>query len=53
LFEEGRDAFGDDPWPHGIEKNRANLERFVGYSVYQGLMEKRLSVEELFVDSEN
>ena len=53
LFEEERAAFGDDPWPHGIEKNRANLERFVGYSVDQGLMEKRLSVEELFVDSEN
>jgi 4,5-dihydroxyphthalate decarboxylase len=51
LFEEERAAFGDDPWPHGIEKNRANLERFVGYSVDQGLMEKRLSLEEMFVDS--
>jgi 4,5-dihydroxyphthalate decarboxylase len=51
LFEEERKAFGDDPWPHGIEKNRANLERFVGYSLDQGLMEKQLSVEELFVES--
>lgn len=51
LFEEERAAFGDDPWPHGIKKNRANLERFVGYSLDQGLMEKKLSVEELFVDS--
>jgi hypothetical protein len=33
-------------------KNRANLERFVGYSLDQGLMEKKLSVEEMFVDSE-
>ncbi len=53
LFEEERAAFGDDPWPHGIKKNRANLERFVDYSLDQGLMEKKLSVEELFVDTDN
>lgn len=52
LFEEERAAFGDDPWPHGIAKNRANLERFIDYSLDQGLMEKRLSVEELFIDTE-
>jgi 4,5-dihydroxyphthalate decarboxylase len=50
LFEEERKTFGDDPWPHGIAKNRANLERFVGYSLDQGLMEKKLSVEELFIE---
>ncbi len=48
LFEEERAAFGDDPWPHGIDKNRANLDRFIGYSLDQGLMEKKLAVEELF-----
>jgi 4,5-dihydroxyphthalate decarboxylase len=48
LFEEERAAFGDDPWPHGIRKNRANLERFIGYSLDQGLMEKKLAVDELF-----
>lgn len=51
LFEEERKAFGDDPWPHGIEKNRANLERFIGYSLDQGLMEKKISIEELFADA--
>lgn len=51
LFEEERQAFGDDPWPHGVKKNRANLERFIGYSLDQGLMEKKLSVEELFAQS--
>ncbi len=50
LFEEERAAFGDDPWPHGIAKNRANLERFVGYSLDQGLMEKPLAVDELFYE---
>ncbi|HSE85130.1 MAG TPA: ABC transporter substrate-binding protein [Candidatus Binatia bacterium] len=48
LFEEEREAFGDDPWPHGVKKNRANLERFIGYSLDQGLMEKKLAIEELF-----
>jgi 4,5-dihydroxyphthalate decarboxylase len=48
LFEEERKAFGDDPWPHGVKKNRANLERFIGYSLDQGLMENKLAVEELF-----
>jgi len=48
LFEEERIAFGEDPWPHGVQKNRANLERFIGYSLDQGLMEKKLEVEELF-----
>ncbi len=50
LFEEERNAFGDDPWPNGIKKNRANLERFIGYSLDQGLMERKLEVEELFAD---
>jgi len=48
LFEEERAAFGDDPWPYGIRKNRANLERFIGYSLDQGLMEKMLGIDELF-----
>ena len=51
LFEEERKAFGGDPWPHGIKKNRANLERFIGYSLDQGLMEKKLAVKDLFAES--
>src|SRR5262249_50650175 len=48
LFKEERIAFGDDPWPYGVRKNRANLERFIGYSLDQDLMEKKLEVGELF-----
>jgi len=51
LFEEEREAFGDDPWPQGVTKNRANLERFVGYSLDQGLMQKKLEVEQLFASN--
>jgi 4,5-dihydroxyphthalate decarboxylase len=48
LFEEERRVFGEDPWPHGVSRNRDNLERFIGYSVDQGLMERKLEVEEIF-----
>jgi 4,5-dihydroxyphthalate decarboxylase len=49
AFEEEQKLLGDDPWPHGLEKNRANLERFVGYSLDQGLMAQKMAVEDLFV----
>jgi 4,5-dihydroxyphthalate decarboxylase len=49
LLEEERAIFGEDPWPYGMKKNRANLERFMEYSLDQGLMERKLTVEELFV----
>ena len=48
AFEEEEKLLGD-PWPHGLEKNRANLERFVGYSLDQGLMTKKMTPEELFL----
>ena len=54
-FAWGRQAFeeekvlGHDPWPFGLENNRANLERFVGYSLDQGLMTKKMAVDELFL----
>jgi 4,5-dihydroxyphthalate decarboxylase len=51
LFEEERNAFGDDPWPHGVTKNRANLERFIDYSEDQGLLDKKLEVDELFAST--
>jgi 4,5-dihydroxyphthalate decarboxylase len=51
LFEEERQVFGADPWPHGIKKNRANLERFISYSLDQQLIDKKLEVEELFAES--
>jgi 4,5-dihydroxyphthalate decarboxylase len=51
LFEEERRLLGEDPWPYGVKRNRANLERFMGYSLDQGLMEKKMSVDELFAES--
>jgi 4,5-dihydroxyphthalate decarboxylase len=51
LFEEERIVLGEDPWPSGIQRNRANLERFMGYSLDQGLMAKKMTLEELFHES--
>lgn len=46
--EEEQKVFGVDPFPNGVAKNRANLERFLGYSNDQGLLERDLTVDELF-----
>lgn len=51
LFEEERKVFGADPWPNGVSRNKANLKRFIGYSLDQGLLEKKLEVGELFATS--
>ena len=51
LFEEERRLLGEDPWPYGVKRNRANLERFMGYSLDQGLIGKKLVVEDLFAPS--
>jgi 4,5-dihydroxyphthalate decarboxylase len=51
LFEEEREVFGEDAWPNGVRRNRTNLERFIGYSLDQGLLERKLEVNELFASS--
>lgn len=40
--------FGDDPWPYGLTRNRAEIDRFLGYALEQGLTSRRLEVDELF-----
>jgi 4,5-dihydroxyphthalate decarboxylase len=49
YLEEERRLFGEDYWPYGVEPNRKTLEAFVTYSHEQGLCERRVAVEELFV----
>lgn len=38
-----------DPWKNGLEANRKNIERFAQYSHEQGLTQRLLTPEELFV----
>jgi len=47
--EELKSLFGTDWWPYGIEPNRHTLETLIRYMGEQGLIEKPLKVEEVFV----
>lgn len=49
--EETRELMGDDPFPYGIARNRANIEALVGHSFRQGLAPRRLTIPEMFVES--
>ncbi len=48
ALEDQQAALGDDPWPLGFAANRACLERFVGYSQDQGLIDRKPDPAELF-----
>jgi 4,5-dihydroxyphthalate decarboxylase len=51
TWEEQEAVLGPDPWEYGLtEKNRRNLETLVGYSHSQGLIGRRLTPEELFLN---
>lgn len=50
LEEEDR-IFHGDSCPYGLEANREVLNRFIGYCESQGICERNLSPEELFVPS--
>jgi 4,5-dihydroxyphthalate decarboxylase len=51
AWEEERQLLGPDPWEYGMtEANRKTLDTLVGYSHEQGLMKRRWSLEELFLD---
>ena len=49
LIGENRDLMGDDWWPYGIEANRAAIDAVLRYHHEQGLTERRLTIEEVFV----
>lgn len=49
-LDETRDVFGPDPFPYGIEPNRASLEAATRFSYEQGLSPRQLAIEELFAN---
>ncbi|MDP2647100.1 MAG: hypothetical protein Q8P24_19365 [Desulfobacterales bacterium] len=51
ALDQERQAFKKSLWTSGVAANRANLERFLGYSFDQGLTDQMLSVNELFHSS--
>ena len=53
AWEEEREVLGPDPWAYGLsETNRKNLETIIRYTHHQGLIGRKMSLEELFVDTD-
>jgi 4,5-dihydroxyphthalate decarboxylase len=51
AWEEQERTLGPDPWEYGLtDSNRRNLETLVGYSHQQGLIKKRPTLEQLFLN---
>jgi 4,5-dihydroxyphthalate decarboxylase len=48
LLEEEESKFGADPWAHGLEPNRHNLDKFMEYAASQGYTGRRLRLDEAF-----
>ena len=44
-------TMGEDFWPYGLDANRHTLETFVRYMYEQGLIEQKMSVDDLFLPS--
>jgi 4,5-dihydroxyphthalate decarboxylase len=45
-------VFGNDPWPYGLEANRATLSTLITYMTEQGLLATEFPVDQLFVPVE-
>jgi len=53
FLEEQDEILGPDPWEYGLgEKNRKNLETLMQYSQEQGLLGRKISLEELFITTD-
>jgi len=48
YLDETLELFGDDPWPYGLDRNRAEIDRFLEYAHADGFTQRRLAPEELF-----
>ena len=48
LLAMTRDVLGEDPFPYGIQANRAMLETLVDFSHEQGLTPQKMQIEKLF-----
>jgi 4,5-dihydroxyphthalate decarboxylase len=51
-IDEIGEIFGGDPWPYGFEENRITLEAAVECLFDQGMIDRRVSIEELFLQPE-
>lgn len=47
-LNEIKDVFGDDCWPYEVEPNRRTLEALFTFLEEQSMIERKVTVEELF-----
>ncbi|GAX90379.1 4,5-dihydroxyphthalate decarboxylase [Effusibacillus lacus] len=47
-LEKTKQLMGNDFWPYGVKQNRQTLEAAISYSHEQGLVSRKLEVEDLF-----
>jgi 4,5-dihydroxyphthalate decarboxylase len=53
FLEEQEALLGPDPWLYGLgEANQKNLETLMQYSLEQGLLGRKIALEELFLNTE-
>jgi 4,5-dihydroxyphthalate decarboxylase len=53
FVEEQEEILGADPWVYGLgEVNRKTLETLMQYSQEQGLLGRKMSLDELFISTE-
>lgn len=53
FLEEQEEILGADPWEYGLgEKNKRTLESLMQYSQEQGLLGRKMALEELFINTE-
>ena len=53
YWDEQNELLGDDPWQYGLgPMNRHNLETILRYTHQQGLISRPMSVDELFVNTD-
>ena len=51
AWEEQEGMFGPDPWEYGLtERNLKTLDTLVGYSYEQGLIKRKIPMDELFLN---
>jgi 4,5-dihydroxyphthalate decarboxylase len=53
FLEEQQDILGPDPWAYGLgDSNRKAIETLMQYSLEQGLLGRRIPLEELFITAQ-
>jgi 4,5-dihydroxyphthalate decarboxylase len=53
FLEEQEELLGADPWPYGLgEINKRALETLMQYSQEQGLLGRKMTLNELFINTQ-